>query len=193
MSFAKCQRFCFNRTMKQSAGILLYKREKHGVAIFLTHPGGPFWAKKDAQAWSIPKGEFEDIEEPQAAAWREFKEETGLDVPDGEALALGTFKVTSSKQVHVWAIEADVDPKQVKSNVFELEWPPKSGKMQEYPEVDKAAWFSWPVAQQKIMKGQLGILEALAVQLDIDVSTLGQSADDPLDSKPDDSPQTSLF
>jgi predicted NUDIX family NTP pyrophosphohydrolase len=183
--------------MKQSAGILLYKQEKQGVLVFLTHPGGPFWAKKDAQAWSIPKGEFDDIEEPRAAAWREFKEETGMEVPAGEAVELGVFKVSSNKQAHVWAIEADVDPKHVKSNMFELEWPPKSGKSQEYPEIDKAAWYSLAVAQTKIMKGQRALLETLAAHLGTDLPTPQEESKAPSIktaniAKEDDS-QTTLF
>jgi predicted NUDIX family NTP pyrophosphohydrolase len=156
---------------KQSAGILVYKHGNGGLEVFLTHPGGPFWAKKDKNAWSIPKGEFEADESPKEAAWREFKEETGMDVPKGDSLELGVFKVSSNKEAHVWAIEGDLDPKQVKSNSFEMEWPPKSGRMQTYDEVDKAAWFPAAKAREKMMKGQVQLLEALARQLKIDITT----------------------
>jgi predicted NUDIX family NTP pyrophosphohydrolase len=148
--------------MKQSAGLLLYKGAPSAMEVFLVHSGGPFWAKKDMGAWSIPKGEFEPEEDPASAAKREFKEETGLDVPDGKVTELGTVKASSSKMIHAWAIEADADPKQVKSNTFDMEWPPKSGQNQQFPEVDKAAWFPLSVAKTKITKGQVALLEKLA-------------------------------
>ena len=152
---------------KQSAGILLYRSSPKGFEVFLVHPGGPFWAKKDIAAWSIPKGEFIPEEEAFAAAKREFREEVGADVPQGKAIELGQFKVSSSKIVHAWAVEADFDTKQVKSNAFELEWPPKSGQTRTFPEVDKAGWFSLGRAQVKIVKGQVPVLEQLAAKLGV--------------------------
>lgn len=149
---------------KQSAGILLYKKKKAGqrVEVLLVHPGGPFWAKKDAGAWSIPKGEFEEDEEPLAAAKREFSEELGLPVPAGDVIALGMAKQSGGKVVHAWAVAGTADPKKIQSNVFSMEWPPKSGKTQEFPEVDKAAWFFLDKAVVKIVKGQVSLLTALA-------------------------------
>lgn len=151
--------------MKQSAGILLFKKSGQTVEALLVHPGGPFWAGKDAGAWSIPKGEFTDGEEPLAAAKREFAEELGSPVPDGEYIELGSAKQSSGKIVHAWAVESDLDVSTVKSNTFTMEWPPKSGQEQEFPEVDRAAWFPLATAQTKIVKGQLSLLEALSTHL----------------------------
>lgn len=146
---------------KQSAGILLHRTSDRGLEVLLVHPGGPFWAKKDVGAWSIPKGEFTDDEQPEFAAKREFKEELGLAVPDGELVDLGSAKQSSGKVVYAWAVESDLDVKQIKSNIFEMEWPPKSGRMASFPEADKAAWLSPGEAQLKIVKGQLPLLEKL--------------------------------
>jgi predicted NUDIX family NTP pyrophosphohydrolase len=154
---------------KQSAGLLLYRRVTGGIEVFLVHPGGPYWAKKDIAAWSIPKGEYEPDEDPLSAAKREFAEETGLEVPAAELLDLGKFTVSSSKEVTAWMAEADVDPKKVKGDLFEMEWPPKSGQTQEFPEVDKAAWFSLAAARTKMVKGQVPILEAFAVKLGVEI------------------------
>lgn len=150
---------------KKSAGILLYRRRSGGVEVFLVHPGGPFWAKKDAAAWSIPKGEFDDAEEPLAAARREFVEETGLPLPPAKAHALQPVK-QSNKEVHAWAIEGDVDPSLLRSNTFELEWPPRSGRVRAFPEVDKAGWFSLAEAAIKLHKGQVSLIAQLADILD---------------------------
>jgi predicted NUDIX family NTP pyrophosphohydrolase len=155
---------------KQSAGLLLYRKAAGGIEVFLVHPGGPFWAKKDSAAWSIPKGETEPDEDPLSAATREFAEETGLSVPQAELSLLGQFKVSSSKVVTAWAGEADINPKHVKSGLFEMEWPPKSGQTQEFPEVDKAAWFPLATAKVKLVKGQVQILEALAGALGTDIA-----------------------
>jgi predicted NUDIX family NTP pyrophosphohydrolase len=153
---------------KQSAGILLYRTTGQSAEVLLVHPGGPFWAKKDNGAWSIPKGEFADGEEPLAAAQREFAEELGKPVPDGgEFVNLGEAKQSSGKIVHAWALQADFDANGVKSNTFEMEWPPKSGQKQEFPEVDSAAWFPIDAAQVKLVKGQLPLLDALARHLDL--------------------------
>ena len=132
--------------------------------MFLVHPGGPFWRKKDAGAWSIPKGEFAAGEEPLQAAQREFAEETGLTI-SGEFRSLDPLKQPGGKIVYAWAIEADCDPAQVRSNSFSLEWPPKSGKMQQYPEVDRAAWFNISEAREKILSGQVGFIEQLIEDL----------------------------
>lgn len=177
---------------KLSAGILIY-RTTDIVEAFLVHPGGPFWAKKDAAAWSIPKGEYEESEDPLAAAKREFAEEVGQTVPDGELIDLGEFKVTSSKVVHAWAVEGEINPKHVKSNLFELEWPPKSGKMQEFPEVDKAGWFPLAVALQKIVKGQVPIIEKLAEVLGVEVAMQVAPAKEAKTKAQLDKEQTSLF
>lgn len=150
---------------KQSAGILLYRFENKVLEVFLAHPGGPFWAKKDLGAWSIPKGEFED-EDAVAAAKREFYEETGI-VIDAELLPLTPIKQKSGKTIYAWAAEGNVDANSVKSNLFELEWPPKSGKKQMFPEIDKAEWFPVQMAMQKISRGQVGFIEELAEKLGI--------------------------
>jgi predicted NUDIX family NTP pyrophosphohydrolase len=145
---------------KQSAGLLLYRSKKNHLEVFLVHPGGPFWAKKDLGAWSIPKGEFQEGEDPLLAAQREFQEETGLSI-SGEFKSLSSAKQKGGKTVHAWAIEGDVDPTKIKSNTFKLEWPPKSGKMKEFPEIDKAGWFTLEVAREKINPGQVAFLERL--------------------------------
>lgn len=152
----------------------------------LVHPGGPFWAKKDAGAWSIPKGECSPDEDPLEAAKREFAEETGQQLPEGVVRELGSVKVSSSKMVFAWALETDFDTKHVKSDTFEMEWPPKSGQKQAFPEVDKAAWFSLSVARTKINKGQLPLLDTLA-------TTLNVSTDNVQDAHQKTGPQISLF
>ena len=149
---------------KLSAGILMFRRKGREVEVLLAHPGGPFWSKKDEGAWSIPKGLYEANEDPLAAARREFKEETGFE-PGGEFLELGSFKQPSGKTVSAWAVEGDLDPGKVVSNTFSVEWPPKSGRLQEFPEIDRAEWFSMAAARKKILKGQLPILTALSERL----------------------------
>jgi predicted NUDIX family NTP pyrophosphohydrolase len=149
---------------KRSAGILLYRRTAAGPEVFLVHPGGPFWANKDKGAWGIPKGEYQPGEEALAAARREFTEETGLRA-QGEFVALGSFRQSSAKTVEVWAVEGDADPTRLVSNTFAMEWPPRSGRMQDFPEVDRAAWFAPPEAARKILKGQAPVLEALYSRL----------------------------
>jgi predicted NUDIX family NTP pyrophosphohydrolase len=141
-----------------SAGILLYRRRPSGPEIFLVHPGGPFWAKKDFAAWSIPKGLIDPQEDPLAAAVREFEEETGFAV-DGNFHSLGTFRLPSGKRLTAWALEGDCDPKDMKPGHFEMVWPPKSGKTQMFPEADRGAWFARAEAEVKIGKGQKQILE----------------------------------
>ncbi len=146
---------------KESAGLLLFRRRAGELEVFLVHPGGPFWAKKDQAAWSIPKGEFSSGEEPLAAAKREFAEETGF-TPGGAYRALGSHKQPGGKIVHAWAVEADCDPAAIRSNTFTMEWPPRSGRKQEFPEIDRAAWFALAAAREKIHKGQVAVLDALA-------------------------------
>jgi predicted NUDIX family NTP pyrophosphohydrolase len=150
---------------KKSAGLLLYRR-CDDLQVFLVHPGGPFWAKKDLGAWSLPKGEFVEGEEPLQAAKREFTEETGL-IIDGEFRPLEPVKQSGGKLVHAWAIEADCDVSQVRSNSFSLEWPPKSGRMQQFPEVDRAEWFNLPEARKRIVKGQAALLDQLISELNL--------------------------
>jgi predicted NUDIX family NTP pyrophosphohydrolase len=145
---------------KISAGILLFRRRPPELEVMLVHPGGPFWAKKDLAAWSIPKGLADEGEDLLAAAKREFLEETGMAV-DGEFLDLGTHKQPSGKTIAAWACEGDFDPATLKSNTFSLEWPPRSGRMPEFPEVDRAAWYSIDDALVKISKGQKPIVAAL--------------------------------
>lgn len=145
---------------RASAGVLMYRRRASGVEVFLVHPGGPFWARKDAGAWSIPKGEIEAGEQPLAAAQREFAEETGSAV-SGEFVGLGTVRMRSGKVVHAWALEGDIDAASIHSNVFTLEWPPRSGRQQEYPEADRAAWFPIAEARHRILAGQAPFLDAL--------------------------------
>jgi predicted NUDIX family NTP pyrophosphohydrolase len=145
--------------MKTSAGLLLYRRRIH-IEVFLVHPGGPLWAKKDAGAWSLPKGELDAGEDPLEAAKREFLEETGTAV-DGEFVALRPVVQRNGKTVLAWAIEADFDPSQLKSNSFSMEWPPRSGKVGEFPEVDRAAWFDIPEARNRILDSQVSFIDQL--------------------------------
>jgi predicted NUDIX family NTP pyrophosphohydrolase len=147
-----------------SAGILLFRRGPAGLEVMLVHPGGPFWAKKDEGAWSIPKGLADDGEVLLDAAKREFLEETGMAV-DGAFLDLGAHKQPSGKMIAAWACEGDFDPAMLKSNTFSLEWPPRSGRMAEFPEVDRAAWYSIDEASAKINKGQKPIIAALEASL----------------------------
>lgn len=145
-----------------SAGIVLYRRAASGPEVFLIHPGGPFWAKKDS--WSIPKGEYSPDEEPLAAARREFEEETGLAV-NGDFLSLGVIRQPSGKQVTAWALEGDFDPAALVSNTCWVEWPPRSGREIEIPEVDRGAWFTLEAARRKIFRGQEALLDRLAAAL----------------------------
>ena len=148
-----------------SAGLLLYRRRGE-LEVFLVHPGGPFWAKKDAGAWSIPKGEIAEGEEPLQAAKREFREETGFALDSaGEYLALQPVKQAGGKVVQAWAIEGDCDPAKLRSNPFSMEWPPKSGKTCKFPEVDRGAWFRIPEARKKIVARQIGLIDQIVSQL----------------------------
>ena len=145
---------------KESAGVLMYRLCGSTVEVFLVHPGGPFWTNKDAGAWSIPKGEFDKHDDPLEAAKREFQEETGFAV-DGAFIALAPVRQAGGKLVYAWAVEGDCRAESIKSNSFTMEWPPRSGKRKEFPEVDRAGWFSLEVAKEKILKGQLGLLDQL--------------------------------
>jgi predicted NUDIX family NTP pyrophosphohydrolase len=144
-----------------SSGLLLYRSRAGDPEVMLVHPGGPFWARRDAGAWSIPKGEHEPGEDSLAAARREFAEELGIQAPRGEALDLGELKQPSGKIVHAWALAADLDVSSVHSNTFELEWPRGSGKLARFPEVDRAGWFAIDAAREKLLRGQLPFLELL--------------------------------
>jgi predicted NUDIX family NTP pyrophosphohydrolase len=146
---------------KQSAGLLLYRRNGNGIEVFLVHPGGPYWSKKDLGAWSIPKGEYTDDEEPLTAAKREFLEETGFTV-DGEFVPLGSIRQTGGKVVSVWALEGNCDPEKLVSNFCQMEWPPRSGRKIDIPEVDRGDWFSLTEAQARILPSQSPMLARLA-------------------------------
>lgn len=146
--------------LKQSAGILLYRMTDKQPQVFLVHPGGPFFRKKDEGAWSVPKGEYVDGEEPLTAAQREFEEETGQTIR-GNFIKLQPVKQKSGKVVQAWAVEGDIDHEAIKSNLFEIKWPPKSGKRASFPEIDRAGWFTLEIAKQKIIPGQVGLIQEL--------------------------------
>jgi predicted NUDIX family NTP pyrophosphohydrolase len=143
-----------------SGGLLMYRHRGGILEILLVHPGGPYWAKKDLGSWSIPKGEFTPDEDPLKAAKREFEEETGFSAT-GHFRPLTPIRQPGGKLVHAWAFEGDCDPSAIKSNTFSMEWPPRSGKYQEFPEVDRAEWFTIETAREKILKGQVGFLDEL--------------------------------
>ncbi|HEY4371950.1 MAG TPA: NUDIX domain-containing protein [Burkholderiales bacterium] len=149
---------------KRSAGLLMYRRKGGMLEVLLAHPGGPFWAKKEVGAWSIPKGEYGDDEAPLDAAKREFREETGFTITP-PFIALGELKQKGGKVVAAWAFKGNADPALLKSNTFEMEWPPKSGKMQGFPEVDRVAWFGVEEARRRINAGQCGFIEELVRSL----------------------------
>ena len=149
------------RVAKRSAGILLYRLRDGAPEVLLVHPGGPFWARKDERAWSIPKGEYDDGEDPRACALREFEEETGTALPPGELVELGSVKQKGGKVVTAWGAEGDLDADAVRSNTFTMEWPPRSGRMQEFPEVDRAGWFGLDEAREKLNPAQAALLDRL--------------------------------
>jgi predicted NUDIX family NTP pyrophosphohydrolase len=151
--------------LARSAGILLYRLGNDGPEVLLVHPGGPFWARKDAGAWSIPKGEYGDDEDAQTCALREFEEETGTRLSPAELADLGTVKLKSGKQVAAWAVEGDLDADAITSNTFELDWPPRSGRMQTVPEVDRAGWFGLEEARAKLNPAQGAFLDRLRALL----------------------------
>jgi predicted NUDIX family NTP pyrophosphohydrolase len=148
-----------------SAGLLVYRRGESGVEVFLVHPGGPFWAKKDEGAWSIPKGELESDEEPLAAARREFEEETAVAVA-GRFVPLTPIVQASGKRVVAWAVEGDLDAAAIRSNTFTIEWPPRSGRQQAFPEVARGAWFAAPEARRRILPAQVSLIDQLEAILD---------------------------
>jgi predicted NUDIX family NTP pyrophosphohydrolase len=150
---------------KRSAGLLLFKRNAGELRVFLVHPGGPFWQKRDRGSWSIPKGEYVEGEDARTVALREFEEETGVSPPTGDLLALGEVRQAGGKIVTAWAIEGDIDPEKIVSNTFETIWPPKSGRRETFPEIDRAGWFTLAEAREKILDGQRPFLERLAAAI----------------------------
>ena len=150
---------------KRSAGILLYRIAAGTREVLIVHPGGPYWARKDAGAWSIPKGEYEDGEDPRACALREFEEETGTRLPPGELAELGDVKQKGGKVVTAWAAEGDLDAGAVTSNTFTMEWPPRSGRTAEFPEIDRAGWFEIETAREKLVAAQAEFLDRLLERL----------------------------
>lgn len=177
---------------KKSAGLVMYRYRNSILEIFLVHPGGPFWAKKDEGSWSIPKGEYSDDEEPFHVAKREFKEETGYDA-EGDFLPLTPIKQPSRKIISAWAFEGDCDASTIKSNTFKMEWPPRSGKEVEFPEVDRAEWFPTKMAKKKLLKGHVGFIEELSEILKYDPSNEIEEKDDKTSGKLNKSTQQSLF
>jgi predicted NUDIX family NTP pyrophosphohydrolase len=145
---------------KKSAGLLLFRRRAGRLDVLLVHPGGPLWVRKDEGAWSIPKGEFTDDEDPLSAAKRECAEELGVS-PTGDFIALEPVRQPSGKIVYAWAVEGELEPDPLQSNTFQMEWPPRSGRRQEFPEIDRAEWFGIEDARRKILKGQMPLLEQL--------------------------------
>jgi predicted NUDIX family NTP pyrophosphohydrolase len=148
--------------MARSAGILLYRSRDAGTEVLLVHPGGPLWARRDAGAWSLPKGEYDANEDPLLAARREFEEELGTPPPAGEALDLGEIRQKSGKLVRAWALQGDLDAERIVSNSCQVEWPPSSGRLIEVPEVDRAGWFTLELAREKINPAQVALLDRLA-------------------------------
>ncbi|CAM5694798.1 hypothetical protein SALBM311S_10163 [Streptomyces alboniger] len=147
--------------MKRSAGLLLFRHTDHGLEVLLGHMGGPFFARRDAGAWTVPKGEYEPDEPAWDAARREFQEELGLAPPDGEAVPLGEVRQTNGKIVTAWAMAADLDPATIRPGTFRMEWPPRSGQIQEFPELDRVAWFGLDAARAVIVKAQAAFLDRL--------------------------------
>jgi len=150
-----------SRPAAQSAGLLLHRVREGKPEVLLVHPGGPFWKKRDEGAWSIPKGEIEPDETPIEVARREFREELGSDAPDGELMPLGSVRQAGGKVVHAWAARGDLDPGSISSMTFEMEWPPRSGRRQPFPEVDRAGWFDLEQARRMILDGQRTFIDRL--------------------------------
>jgi predicted NUDIX family NTP pyrophosphohydrolase len=151
---------------RQSAGLLLFRENSGRLEVLLVHPGGPFWAKKDAGAWSVPKGELSDAEDPLHGAVREVAEELGETV-SGEFIPLRSLRQTGGKLVHDWAVRSDFNPARLRSNTFAMEWPPRSGRQQTFPEIDRAEWFDLDAARTRILKGQVGFINELEQTLQI--------------------------
>lgn len=152
----------------------MFRKCGGALQVFLVHPGGPFWQKKDAGAWSIPKGEYAEGEDALEAARREFQEETGFEVR-GEFLSLRQIKQPGGKVISAWAVEGDCDPTAIRSNTFSIEWPPKSGRQQEFPEVDRAGWFALDEAKERILKGQQGFVDRLTAQVGASITVPGKA------------------
>jgi len=150
---------------KKSAGILLFRKKESALEVFLVHPGGPYFIKKDLAAWSIPKGELNEEEDPLVAAKREFFEETGFEI-DGEFIMLNPVRQKNGKVVMAWAVEGEIDEKSISSNLFSIEWPPKSGRFKDFPEIDKGGWFSIAEAREKIIAAQAGFLDELVEKVE---------------------------
>ncbi len=161
---------------KKSAGLLMYRVRNRRLEVFLVHPGGPFWANKDLGAWSIPKGEYPEGEDPLAAARREYYEETGFDAT-GEFRELATLRQPGGKRIRAWAFEGDCDAEALKSNSFTMEWPPKSGRQAEFPEIDRARWIDVDIAREKILKGQRGFIDELCAILGCEIPRGADPAD----------------
>jgi len=172
----------------QSAGILLFRKTAGTVQFLLAHPGGPFWSKKDEGSWSIPKGLYQEHETAIDAARRELQEEIGLTIT-GELVELGNFKQPSGKMISAWAAESDFDVAELRSNSFSLEWPPKSGRQTEFPEVDRVGWFSLAEAAAKITTGQLPILMKLATELGVDASAASKTSSERTKRRGSESPR----
>ena len=162
---------------RRSAGILLYRRRQGALEVLLVHPGGPAWANRDAGAWSIPKGEYGEGEDPLAVALREFEEETGQPPPDGELVALGEIRQRGGKLVTAWATSGDLDPDQLTSNTFKMRWPPRSGQWRTFPEVDRAGWFDPATAREKLLPAQAELVDRL-------LTVLGEPGAGPADQSP---------
>ena len=154
------------KSAKLSAGLLLFRDSGGTVEVLIVHMGGPFWAHKDAGAWSIPKGEYEAGEDPKAVAYREFEEELGSPAPAGQPIELGATRQTSGKTITTFALRGDFDAPMAVSNLFEMEWPSGSGRMQSFPEIDRAAWFDCPSAKTKLVKGQGDFVDRLLARLE---------------------------
>jgi len=150
---------------RRSAGIVLYRVRAGTPEVLLVHPGGPFWARRDAGAWSFPKGEYDAGEDPRETALREFEEETGTALPPGDLIELGSVKQKGGKVVSAWAVEGDLDPDTVKSNTFRMQWPPRSGRWATFPEVDRAGWFSPEEAREKLVPAQAEFVDRLLGRL----------------------------
>ncbi|HLG91055.1 MAG TPA: NUDIX domain-containing protein [Candidatus Saccharimonadales bacterium] len=163
---------------KQSAGLLVYRTKNGQLEVLIIHNGGPWFKNKDKGYWSIPKGEFSEKEDPKGTAKREFKEELSLDLPSGDWLDLGTVKQKSGKIVIAWAVEGDIDTSHIKSNTVKKEWPPRSGKIMEWPEVDKAEWFTLEKASEKINAAQIEFLKRLANRLGVSLDTSAATEDE---------------
>jgi predicted NUDIX family NTP pyrophosphohydrolase len=151
---------------RRIAGLMVYRRVSGSVEVLLVHPGGPYWQRKDAGAWSIPKGEYDEGDDPLAAARREFEEELGSPPAEGELLDLGEVRQSSGKRVRAWAVEGDLDAGSITSNTFEIEWPPRSGRTQAFPEIDRAGWFGLDAARERLNPAQAAFVDRLEALLE---------------------------